>query len=120
MHTIIKYFFLPIFSMYVLGCTNEKVLSLKEEAFEASNIYCDCVRENVFKFEYTEELYVFCNKRVMSKYPLFKLRIESDTLGDEISKNLKLSDSINTFMKFFILASDSCSHLPILKYPNRF
>ena len=106
--------------MHVISCTNEKVLSLKEEALEASNNYCDCVRNNVFNFKYTEELYVFCNKKIMSKYRLYKLRIESDSLENEMKNNLKLADSVNTFMQYFILAADSCTHLPIAKYPQKF
>lgn len=120
MHMIIKYFSLVFFFINVISCTNKKVLSIKDEALKASNDYCDCVKENIFKFNYSEELYVFCNKKIISKYRLYKLRIQSDSLEKEIKNNLELTDSINTFMKYFILAADSCTHLPVSKYPHKF
>lgn len=105
----------------LLGCQkNNESKSLERDAENASHVYCDCIQKNIFKYKYIEDLYVHCNMKISKQFRLYKYQYDYDKL-DEIRKlNPKLYDSIEKFTAYLFNKADSCSRLPILKYPRRF
>ena len=106
--------FLMFLLLVLSGCNSSSSKSMELSANEASKVYCDCVKENIFKFRYAEDLYVFWNKEVSARFRLFKPEMELEEV-----KNTSTIDSMKLFKKYFFISSDSCSCLPVKKYPTQ-
>jgi hypothetical protein len=96
--------FLPIFA-----CKP----SIKKQAKSAAKDFCGCVKDNIFSYRNGQEIFNLCNRKIQTKYWLFKLyidAIDNDNLRNSYSPRTK--DSIQEFMTLFRHYSDSCQSLP--------
>lgn len=112
------FFMLLMSSIFFTGCI-KKDQAIEDQAKSASLEYCNCVKENIFRYKYVEELYSSCNQKVAAKFRLYKLKLGLDSLADKNVYRPKTKDSITIFMKEFQANTDSCSSLPIHKYSTK-
>jgi len=123
-----QYLFILSLLTLGIGCDRNIESNIENLGKKASVSYCNCIKDNVFNFEYSEELYIYCNKKIASEHELFRMKFEIDSLkklyGFDLRKlNKHYSskiESVKIFMKYFEQYSDSCSSLPKQKYPTKF
>lgn len=111
------FYIAAIILLAISSCKNRVNKSIKMQAESASASYCNCVKENIFRFKYSEELFAYCNKIVKSKFRLYSMYLDSNINAGN-SDNLS-NDSVKLFMDFFTKAADSCGVLPVVKYPKK-
>lgn len=91
------------------GCTQ----NIETQAKQAASDFCNCIQENIFKFNKATELYAYCNTILDRKYRLMHVyytRMDDYEYSQSLSQ--KTMDSVQQFVRYFLKHSDSCHSLP--------